>query len=201
MNTPYTEYLKLKYVNVMIKSVDKDQKSMDTLGAGTCGTGNIVIAPNILDKMVNDPEKAAYYEKKIQYLFDSLPMHEAQLATGGFEIHSRGMVIHPDGTVTYYISGDLTPEKKAKIEAAMKAEDEEKEKRRQEYLERSQEAANKRRQISDSNNKKQISKVLNENIVASDLITGTNVSSHIVSAISAYEETVNTFSKSAKKNI
>ena len=37
--------------------------------------------------------------------------------------------------------------KKAKIEAQMKAEDEEKAKRRRQYLERSEEAAEKRRQI------------------------------------------------------
>lgn len=60
-------------------------------------------------------------------------------------VKSAGMivypVIHPDGTVTHYISGDLKPEERAKIEAKIKAEKEEKAKRRQEYLELSQEAS------------------------------------------------------------
>lgn len=129
----YTEYLNSRYGMVMVQDVGKDQKSMDALGSRTSGTGNIVIATNILEEMAIDPEKADYYEKKIRYLSDSLPMHEAQLAAGGFEIQSRGMVVHPDGTVTYYISADLTPEKKAQVKAAMKAEDEAKAQRRAEY--------------------------------------------------------------------
>lgn len=43
---------------------------------------------------------------------------KAQMAVGGFEIQSYGMVIHPDGTAHYYVCGDVSPEKKAKIEAA-----------------------------------------------------------------------------------
>ena len=63
----YTEQLKSKYGNVMIMNVGKDQNSMDNLGMGTSGYSNVVIAPNILEQMANDPEKAAYYEEKIQY--------------------------------------------------------------------------------------------------------------------------------------
>ena len=62
----YTEYLKAKYGNIMIQNVGSDQKSMDSLGTGTYGMNNIVIAPNVLETMANDPKKAAYYEKMIQ---------------------------------------------------------------------------------------------------------------------------------------
>lgn len=59
----YTEYLKQRYgAGVSIRNVGKDQRSMDNIGAGT---GNVVIASNILEQMANDPEKAAYYEGKI----------------------------------------------------------------------------------------------------------------------------------------
>ncbi len=143
----YTEYLKAKYGNIMIQNVGSDQKSMDSLGTGTYGMNNIVIAPNVLETMANDPKKAAYYEKMIQDFFASQSTVKAQMAVGGFEIQSYGMVIHPDGTAHYYVCGDVSPEKKAKIEAQMKAEDEEKAKRRRQYLERSEEAAEKRRQI------------------------------------------------------
>lgn len=153
----YTEYIKSKYgTSMIVKDVGRNQKSIDDIGAGTCGTGNVVIASNILEEMANDLEKASYYEAKIQNYFDSVPKYQAELSAMGHEIHSSGIVIHPDGTVTHYISGDLKPEVRAKIEAKIKAEKEEKEKRRSEYLERSQEAAEKSRQIEDSNLKQQI---------------------------------------------
>lgn len=140
----YTEYLKSKYGNVMVQSVGRDQNSIDAIGAGTAGTGNIVIAPNILEEMANNSEKAAYYEEKIQYFLDSVPRYQAELSAMGHEIHSSGIVVHPDGTVTHYISGDLKPEEKAKIDAQIKAEQEEKAKRKKQYQERSQEAAEER---------------------------------------------------------
>lgn len=143
----YKEYLESKYGGVMVKSVGKDQRSMDALGAGTYGTGNVVIAPNILEKMANDPEKAAYYEGKIQDYFDSVPRCQAELSAMGHEIHSSGIVIHSDGTVTHYVSGDLKPEVRAKIEARIKAEAEEKAKRKKRYLKQGQEAAAKRREL------------------------------------------------------
>lgn len=143
----YKEYLESKYGMVMVKDVGKDQKSMDSIGAGTAGTGNVVIASNILEEMAKDPKKAAYYEEKIQHYFNSVPRYQAELSAMGHEIHSSGIVIHPDGSVTHYISGDLKPEERAKIEARVKAEREEKIKRRQRYLEQSQEAAEERKEL------------------------------------------------------
>lgn len=143
----YTEQLRAKYGNVMIMNVGKDQNSMDNLGMGTAGTSNVVIAPNILEQMANESEKAAYYEEKIQYYYDSLPRYAAELSAMGHEIHSSGIVVHPDGTVTHYISGDLKPEEKAKIDAQIKAEQEEKAKRKKQYHERSQEAAEERARL------------------------------------------------------
>lgn len=147
----YREYLKEKFGCVLaVKNVGKDQKSFDALGAGTAGTGNVVIAPNILEKMTNDSEKAAYYEEKIQHYFDSLPRYQAELSAMGHEIHSSGIVIHEDGTVTHYICGDLKPEVRARIEARVKAEQEEKAKRRKMYLELGKEAAERRRQMTEA---------------------------------------------------
>ena len=141
----YQEYLKIRYGNVMIQDVGKDQRSIDSIGAGTSGTGNVVIAPNILEQMANDPQKAAYYEGKIQHYYDTLPACQAQLSLMGHEIHSSGIVIHPDGTVTHYVSGDLKPEVRARIEAQMRAEAEAKAERKRAYLRQSEEAAYLRR--------------------------------------------------------
>ena len=137
----YTEYLRQKYgAGVSVQNVGKGQGNMDRIGAGTAGTGNVVIAQNILEQMANDPEKAAYYEKKIQEHFDSLPQTEAFMAAIGHKITSCGVVVHEDGTVTYYLSGEESPEKKAKVEAEQKAKQEKKAAQRQENLKRSQEA-------------------------------------------------------------
>lgn len=142
----YQKYLEQKYGNVMVQSVGRDQNSMDRIGAGTAGTGNVVIAPNIVEQMAQDPEKAAYYEGKIQDYYQSVPLCKAQLSAMGHELHSSGIVIHPDGTVTHYVSGDLKPEERARIEAQIKAETEAKAKTRREYQKRSEEAAAIRRQ-------------------------------------------------------
>lgn len=169
----YTEYLKARYgANVMVQNVGKDQASFDRLGAGTAGYNNVVIAPNILEQMANDPEKATYYEQKIQCFFDSFPQVQAQFSAGGFEIQSRGMVIHPDGTVTSYVSADLKPEVRAKIEAKIRAEQAEKQARRQKYQELSEEAAAKRRELLAIQNQKQL---MAEALRKSMLYAGTNL--------------------------
>lgn len=142
----YAAYLKEKYGAVSVQDVGADQRSMDNLGMGTFGTGNVVIAPNILEEMAQSPQKAAYYEEKIQYHFDSLPRLKAEMSAMGHEIQSCGVVIHPDGTVHYYVTGDLKPSERAKIEARIKAEDEEKAKRRNMYFVQSEEAAKRRAQ-------------------------------------------------------
>ena len=56
-------------------------------------------------------------------------------------------VHHKDGTVTYYLSAEETPEYKAKVEADHKAKREKEAAQRKESLERSQEAADERRRL------------------------------------------------------
>lgn len=199
----YREYLESRYGSVMIQNVGKDQSSMDTLGAGTFGMNNIVIASNILEEMANDSEKAAYYEEKIQYFLNAVPRYQAELSVMGHEIHSCGIVIHSDGTVTHYITGDLKPEVRAKIEARMKAEDEEKAKRRKMYQERSQKLAKQRREYADVQNYKQ---ALTAEL--SEYIPDTAINYYIagpllpaVSTFTAYESTINTYSNSLIKNV
>lgn len=141
----YRKYLEQRFGNVRIQSVEQDQNSMDRIGAETSGTGNVIIAPNILEQMAADPKNAAYYEGKIQHYFDTLPQCEAQLSAMGHEIHSSGIVIHPDGTVTHYVCGDLKPEVRARIEGQIKAEAKAKAKRKQAYQEAAEKWARERR--------------------------------------------------------
>ena len=188
----YTEYLKQKYgAGVSVQNVGKDQSSIDRIGAGTAGTGNVVIASNILEQMANDPEKAAYYEKKIQEHFDSLPQTEAFMAAVGHKITSCGVVVHEDGTVTYYLSGEESPEKKAKVEAEQKAKQEKKAARRQENLKRSQEAAEKRRQEMEIAYRKQtMEEMLASRTMDAGRVTYTSTSAVMGSAIAAYEKNI-----------
>lgn len=185
----YTEYLKQRYgAGVSIQNVGKDQKSMDKIGAGTAGTGNVVIAPNILEQMANDPEKAAYYEKKIQEHFDSLPQTEAFMAAVGHKITSCGVVVHEDGTVTYYLSGEESPEKKAKVEAEQKAKQEKKAAQRQENLKCSQEAVEKRRQEMEIAYRKQtMEEMLASRAIEAGRVTYAGMPETLRSAIAAYE--------------
>lgn len=98
------------------------------------------------EQMVNNPQKALYYENKIQMGLSNFPKVQAQLSLAGFEIYSYGVSIASDGTVYTYTCGDLKPEVRAKIEAKIKAEDEAKAERKREAEKRSEEAAKRRRQ-------------------------------------------------------
>ena len=184
----YQKYLEQKYGPIMVRSVGSDQKSMDALGTGTYGMNNIAIAPNILEEMANNPEKAAHYEKIIDDFFASQPMVKAQMAAGGFEIQSYGVVIHPDGTANYYVCGDVSPEKKAKIEAQMKAEDEEKAKRKQQYREQSEKAAEKRKMEMEIAYKRQtMEEMLASRVIETGKVTYAGTPESLRSAVAAYE--------------
>lgn len=83
----YVEYLKQRYgANVMVKNIGNDQRSIDNFGASIAGYNNIVIAPNILEEMANDPEKAAHYRKIIQKGLDDIPRCKAAMSMNGFEM-------------------------------------------------------------------------------------------------------------------
>lgn len=184
----YQKYLEQKYGPIMVRSVGSDQKSMDALGTGTYGMNNIAIAPNVLEEMANNPEKAAHYEKIIDDFFASQSMVKAQMAAGGFEIQSYGVVIHPDGTANYYVCGDVSPEKKAKIEAQMKAEDEEKAKRKQQYREQSEKAAEKRKMEMEIAYKRQtMEEMLASRVIETGRVTYAGTPESLRSAVAAYE--------------
>ena len=138
----YKDYLKQKYGNVRYESVGKDQESLDRAGKGMSGN-DVIIAPNIVEEMANDPEKAAYYEGKIDDFFNDIPRAKAMFAAQGLNYEPCGVVIHEDGSVTY-ISGcnNDTPETRARIKAEQAA----KRARREKYHKLSEEAAERRRE-------------------------------------------------------
>lgn len=151
----YADYLRKRFgANVIVKDVGNDQKSVDQMGASTSGYNNVVIAPNILERMAGDPETAAYYEGKIRQGLDRFPTVQAELSAAGHEVYSYGVHIDSHGTVYTYVCGDLKPEVRARIEAQIRAEQAAKKARREMFNQRHQEAAEERRALLERQNQK-----------------------------------------------
>ena len=138
------------------ENIGHDQRSIDNFGASIAGFNNVAIAPNILEQMANNPEKAACYERKIQQALDDFPKCQAELSMMGHEVHSYAVGIDENGAVHEYVTGDLKPEVRAKIEAKIKAEQAAKRKRREKYQELAGEAAEKRRKLAEWRYQKQL---------------------------------------------
>ncbi len=127
----YLSQLQMKFGSkVSVQNLEYSKANINHIGSSTVGTGNVIIAPNILEKMASDPQARQHYEKKIQAHFDTNGEANVFMAIRGRRIVSSGVVIHPNGEVTYYSSSDYTPEEKARLERAMKEEDKAKAKKR-----------------------------------------------------------------------
>ena len=118
----YTEYLRSKYGN------------------------DVVIAPNILEQMANDPKKAAYYEGKIDDFFNATPRLKASFAEQELDYQPCGVVVHEDGSVTYIGGCGNSPERVAEVNAINKAKREKEAAQRKTSMKRSQEAADERKE-------------------------------------------------------
>jgi len=116
----YQKYLEQKYGNVKIQSVGKDQQSIDKVGKSMNGN-DVIIAPNILEQMANDPKKAAYYEDKIDDFFNATPRLKAQFAAKGLDYQPCGVIVHDDGSVTYIGGCSDSPERVAEVNKINKA--------------------------------------------------------------------------------
>ncbi len=140
----YRKYLEQKYGNVSIQSIQKDQQSLDR--AGKSMRGGVIIAPNILEQMANKPDKAVYYEGKIDDFFYATPRLKASFAAQGLDYQPCGVVVHEDGSVTYISGCSDSPERVEEVNAINKAKQEKEAAQRKADIERSQEAAKEQRQ-------------------------------------------------------
>lgn len=182
----YADSLRKKFgANVFVWDVGTDQKSVDQMGASTSGYNNVVIAPNILVRMADDPETAAYYEGKIRQGLDRFPIVQAELSAAGFDVYSYGVHIDSHGTVYTYVSGDLKPEVRARIEAQIRAEQSAKKARREMFNQLHQEAAEERRELLEAQNqKREMERILRNRVFDTD----TNF--HIINPSKAVNPTV-----------
>lgn len=134
----YKEYLGQRYgVAVTVQNVGKDEKSLDKVGKSMSGS-DVIIAPNIIEKMANDPKAGAYYEKKIQDFFEAIPQETALFAAKGLVYEPGGVVIHEDGSVTYIGGCSDSPERVAEVEAENKEKQKKRAELRKKALERRQ---------------------------------------------------------------
>ena len=186
----YTEYLRSKYGNVRIQNVGKDQQSLDKIGKSMSGS-DVVIAPNILEQMANDPEKAAYYEGKIDDFFNATPMLKASFAAQGLDYQPCGVVIHEDGSVTYIGGCADSPERVAEVNVINKAKREKEAAQRKANMERSREAAEEqKRQMDIAYQKKSMVEFFANRAININRITYTASPEFMGSAIAAYEKNI-----------
>jgi len=140
----YMEHLRLKYGSVRIQSVGKDQESLERIGKSMSGS-DVVIAPNILKQMAKEPAKAFYYEKKIDYYFNTIiPKETAFCAACGLVYEPGGVVVHEDGTVTYIGGCSDSPDRVAKVNAINKAKKEKEAAQQKANMERGRKIAEER---------------------------------------------------------
>ena len=186
----YTEYLRSKYGNVRIQSVGKDKQSLDRAGKSMSGS-DVVIAPNILEQMANDPEKAAYYEGKIDDFFEATPRLKASFAAQGLDYQPCGVVVHEDGSVTYIGGCGDSPERVAEVNAINKAKREKEAAQRKAGMERSQEAAEERKeQLEIIYKQKTMTEFLSIRTMDTSRVTYTATPEVLSSAITAYEQNI-----------
>ena len=188
----YTEHLRSKYGNVSIRSVGRDQESLERVGRGMSGN-DVIIAPNILEQMATDSETAVYYENKIDEYFNSIiPQDTAMFAAKGLVFEPGGVVVHEDGTVTYICGCSDSPERVAKVHAENKAKREAEAERREKSLECSREAAEERKQILENQYHSNMIKDLRNEYVDDSIVDVFYLDSTkvVASSYSAYERAI-----------
>ena len=140
----YKKHLESKYGQITVQSVGKDQASLQKVSSRINGN-SVVIAPNILEDMANDLEKAAYYEQKIDDFFNATPRLKAQFAAQGLNYEPCGVVIHEDGTVTYICGCSDSPERVAEVNRINAEKAKKKAEQQRQYQEQAAVAAAQRR--------------------------------------------------------
>ncbi len=146
----YMDHLKDKYGVIRVESVAKDQASLDKVRGTMCSGQDVVISPVALEKMANDPEKAARIEGTIDYFFSNIPQYEAEAAAMGLTFESCGCVVHDDGTVTYICGASDPPERVAEVERIHREKLEKEAETRRHYFEKAQMRAQEMREMEEA---------------------------------------------------
>ena len=129
----YLQGLKEKYPDVNVTVADfKNEKQEDNYMFGCSGGNNIVIAPNIIEKMARDPATAAKYEKYIAEAPEATEIMREGIAAHGGEMVACGTAIDENGKVTYWSIGRHKPPRESQSVSYKEQLEEKREKKRQE---------------------------------------------------------------------
>jgi hypothetical protein len=120
-------------VSIGIQSVPKGDKNVEKYVLSSA-CKQITLAPNIVARMQSNPDYCREIEAKIAESVNRKDDMKAQLKDMNRDYIDSGMIVHDDGSVTYWVMSDDTPEEKARIRKAMAAEAEAKAERRERYL-------------------------------------------------------------------
>lgn len=97
----YLERLKNKYGNMdfIIADYDTDEEA-DSLLAGGKGEYNVLITPDLLEKMAADESVAAQYEGVIESSVSDIKTARSELGEDADMVESFGITLNSDGTVS-----------------------------------------------------------------------------------------------------
>lgn len=130
----YRAHLREKYgPHFRVESVPRDSETLERMGGRMSGD-DVIISPVILEKMIQDPETAAYYERTIDHCFETVPQDKAFFASMGLTFEPCGVIVHDDGTVTYICGGGDSPERVAEVNAENAARDAARAAKRRQYF-------------------------------------------------------------------
>ncbi|MDH6426227.1 hypothetical protein BSK62_01825 [Paenibacillus odorifer] len=102
-------------IKINVQAIPKSKEAVKSIYSNCAGKGNVTIAPNILNQSATDPQLQNKVEAIIQDHFTS----SANDKPGDVS----GVVIHPDGTATFWVIGDyLTPAEREKIQKEVEAD-------------------------------------------------------------------------------
>ena len=200
------EWLTSDFAKEVIKKIDKSNvlgpHAIESPVLGVIPPENLSGGTKTLLLMANDPEKAAYYEKKIDDFFEATPQLSASFAAKGLVYEPGGVVVHEDGSVTYIGGCSDSPERVAEVNAINKAKREKEAAQRKASLEHSQEAAEQQRQIVEHHYQKQmLTEALQKQLSDTSNLYIVNQPQVMTPAVAAYENAISTFSKSVIENI
>ncbi len=131
------------------------------------------------------------YEGKIDDFFNATPRLKASFAARGLDYQPCGVIVHEDGSVTYIGGCADSPERVAEVNAINKAKREKEAAQRKASLERSQKAAEERKEQMEMAYKKQsMAETLASRLADTSRFTYTATPEVISSAIAAYEKNI-----------
>ncbi len=101
----YLDSLKEKYGNMdfIIADFKTDEEAQALMENGTGSEYNVVITPDLLEKMANDESVAAQYESVLDNAAEQFGDMKDTLADHADDIKSYGISIDSDGKVNYYV--------------------------------------------------------------------------------------------------